>query len=122
VGTGVMVGGTGVNVAVGTVVAIAGTVGGGVGVPSVVSVVTDGALGSVDGGAGGGVAVGIGGWVPPGVGSAWRSGVAVTARDGTGVVEGSSAPPHAPKKPAPPASNTVNNMDFRNFIVCETVP
>ena len=58
VGTGVMVGGTEVNVAVGTVVAVARTVGGGVGVAPDVSGRT---LGSVDGGTGGRVGKG-GGW------------------------------------------------------------
>ncbi len=71
VGTGVIVGGTGVNVAVGTVVAVVRTVGGGVGVAPVVSYGTFGSVdGSVGGGVGKGVAVGVDGWVTPGVGSA----------------------------------------------------
>ena len=47
-------------------------------------------------------------------------GVAFTCFEGVG--SGSPAPPHAPKRPTPAASDTVRNKVFKNFIVCETVP
>ena len=47
-------------------------------------------------------------------------GMALTCFEGVG--SGSPAPPHAPKRPTPAASDTVRNKVFKNFIVCETVP
>ena len=118
-GSGVTVGGTGVNVGTGDGVEEGITVGSGVDVAFAGS---DGTVGCLDGG---GTAVGeaveAGSWGTPSVGPAWGSGVAVATRGGTGV-EGESDSPQAPNRIPPPASNTVTVMVFRNFIVGEQAP
>ena len=113
VGSGVRVAvGAGVKVAMGTEVAVTTMVGSGAGVVFVTGGAPAGVKsGGLGGGVGEEVAVGVDGWVTPGVGSAWGSGV-----------DGGSAPPQAPKKPAPPTSNTVTKTAFKNFIICGKAP
>ena len=69
-----------------------------------------------------GVGIAVASWVSSLVGliSGWM--VAIAEGGGTAVDWGSSAPPQALNRPAPPASNAVASMVFRSFILLRECP
>lgn len=68
-----------------------------------------------------GVGIEVASWVSSIVGliAGWM--VWVAEGEGTAVDCGSSAPPQAPNRPAPLASNKVTSMVFSSFILCKNV-